>query len=33
LKELLPVYENWSTMVDPKSQRSVASAIKVLRSA
>jgi 3-methyladenine DNA glycosylase AlkD len=32
-KELLPVYENWFTMVDPKSQRSVASAIKVLRSA
>jgi len=32
-KELLPVYENWLTMVHPKSQRSVASAIKVLRSA
>ena len=32
-KGLLPVYENWLTMVDPKSQRSVASAIKVLRSA
>jgi 3-methyladenine DNA glycosylase AlkD len=32
-KELLPVYENWLTMVDPKSQRSVTSAINVLRSA
>jgi 3-methyladenine DNA glycosylase AlkD len=32
-KGLLPVYENWLTTVDPKSQRSVASAIKVLRSA
>ncbi|HUW97084.1 MAG TPA: DNA alkylation repair protein [Anaerolineae bacterium] len=32
-KELLPVYENWLTAVGPKSQRSVASAIKALRSA
>jgi 3-methyladenine DNA glycosylase AlkD len=32
-KELLPVYENWLKVVDPKSQRSVASAINVLRSA
>jgi 3-methyladenine DNA glycosylase AlkD len=32
-KELLPVYENWLAEVDAKSQRSVASAISVLRSA
>jgi 3-methyladenine DNA glycosylase AlkD len=32
-KELLPVYENWLAVVDPRSQRSVASAIDVLRSA
>jgi hypothetical protein len=32
-KELLPIYENWLTVVDPKSQRSVASAIKALRPA
>ena len=32
-KELLPVYENWLKAVDPKSRRSVASAIDVLRSA
>ena len=31
--ELLPIYENWLTLADPKSQRSVASAIKALRSA
>jgi 3-methyladenine DNA glycosylase AlkD len=31
-KDLLPVYEKWLTEVDAKSQRSVASAIKVLRS-
>jgi 3-methyladenine DNA glycosylase AlkD len=32
-KELLPIYENWLKVVDPKSQRSVVSAIKALRSA
>jgi 3-methyladenine DNA glycosylase AlkD len=32
-KDLLPVYETWLTTVDSKSQRSVASAINVLRSA
>jgi len=32
-RELLPIYENWLTLADPKSQRSVASAIKALRSA
>jgi 3-methyladenine DNA glycosylase AlkD len=32
-KELLPVYENWLATAEPKSQRSVASAISVLRSA
>jgi 3-methyladenine DNA glycosylase AlkD len=32
-RELLPVYENWLNAVDPKSQRSVDSAINALRSA
>jgi hypothetical protein len=32
-KELLPIYEDWLAVADPKSQRSVASAIEVLRSA
>lgn len=32
-RDLLPIYENWLATVDSKSQRSVASAIKVLRSA
>ena len=32
-KDLLPMYENWLATVDGKSQRSVASAINVLRSA
>ena len=32
-RQLLPLYESWLTVVDPKTQRSVASAIKVLRSA
>ncbi|NIN68497.1 MAG: hypothetical protein GTO63_28075 [Anaerolineae bacterium] len=32
-KDLLPVYENWLATVDVKSQRSVVSAINVLRSA
>jgi 3-methyladenine DNA glycosylase AlkD len=31
-KELLPLYEHWLELVDTKSQRSVASAIKALRS-
>jgi 3-methyladenine DNA glycosylase AlkD len=32
-KGLLPVYEKWQSSVDARSQRSVASAIKILRSA
>jgi 3-methyladenine DNA glycosylase AlkD len=32
-KDLLPMYENWLATVDGKSQRTVASAINVLRSA
>jgi len=32
-KDLLPIYENWQSSVDAKSQRSVASAISILRSA
>jgi hypothetical protein len=31
-RDLLPLYENWLVTVDSKSQRSVASAIKILRS-
>jgi hypothetical protein len=31
-KRLLPVYESWVDAVDARSQRSVASAIKVLES-
>lgn len=31
-RDLLPLYENWLATVDSKSQRSVASAIKILRS-
>ncbi len=31
-KDLLPIYENWLSSVDSKSQRSVASAIKILSS-
>jgi 3-methyladenine DNA glycosylase AlkD len=31
-KGLLPIYENWLNCIDAKSQRSVASAIKILRS-
>jgi 3-methyladenine DNA glycosylase AlkD len=31
-KDLLPMYENWQSSVDSKSQRSVASAIEILRS-
>jgi 3-methyladenine DNA glycosylase AlkD len=31
-ESLLPIYENWQSSVDAKSQRSVASAIKTLRS-
>jgi 3-methyladenine DNA glycosylase AlkD len=31
-KDLLPIYENWQSSVDAKSQRSVASAIEILRS-
>ncbi len=30
-RDLLPRYEKWLTMVDARSQRSVVSAIKVLR--
>lgn len=32
-RALLPIYENWLSSVDAKSQRSVASAVKILRTA